>query len=111
MSLPEVSEMRFASRALALAVSAMGFYAAAISMAAEAKPWMITKVTTSNTCHVLPSTASLLGEVVSRHDSRKEACSEALALYDETLTEKKKCFTYGKGTVDACEKEGVKLPK
>jgi hypothetical protein len=34
-----------------------------------------------------------------------------VALYDDTLTDKSKCFTYGKGTVDSCEKEGVKLPK
>jgi hypothetical protein len=103
--------MRFACRALAFAMIGMGFYTAKISMAAEVKPWMITKVTTSNTCHVLLSTASPIGVVVSRHDSRKEACAEALALYDDTLTDKSKCFTYGKGTVDSCEKEGVKLPK
>lgn len=79
--------------------------------ATAAKEWVITKAATSNACHVQKATASPFGDVVSRHDTRKEACQHALDLHDESMTDKGKCFTYGGGTVTACKSEGVELPK
>jgi len=77
---------------------------------ADGKPWVLRKVTTSNTCNVQKSTASPIGDLVSDYDTRKDACVDAAARYDSNLSDSSKCWTYGGGTVDACKAEGVPLP-
>ena len=92
-------------------------FTAAISMsiflanAAFADDWYVRRQTTNGACHVQEATVRpALGNDLAKCKSQKEACTKAKDLYDGSAPDPKKCFSYGRGTVDACKKEGVSLP-
>ena len=76
---------------------------------AQTKPWQLRKIKTGNACLVQTSTSSPIGELVSEHDSRKEACQAAKDLYDDTLTDSSKCWAYGRATKTGCKADGIDL--
>jgi hypothetical protein len=79
---------------------------------APLKPWELRKTTMSNTCHVQTTDSEpKIGELLlSRHDTRKEACERAKDLYDSTLSDSTKCFVYTPGAKAGCLVDGVNLP-
>jgi hypothetical protein len=82
------------------------------SCSSYAADWMLRVQTSSRTCHVQLKTAAPLGTDMSGpFSSRKEACQAASDAFDSSFTDPTKCWTYGGGTVDGCEQDGVHLPK
>src|SRR5688572_25321574 len=78
---------------------------------AYAAEWMVRRQTTSGICHVQLRTAAPIGvDLTGPHASEQQACSSAKTLYDGSELAQKKCSGYGKGTVNACARAGVKLP-
>ena len=91
--------------------------AAAISIsiflvnAAFADDWYVRRQTTNGACHVQEATVRpASGNDLAKCKSQKEACTKAKDLYDGSVPDPKKCFSYGGGTVKACKNEGVSLP-
>jgi hypothetical protein len=81
--------------------------------AALADDWMVRRQTTSGVCHVQTTTVrpTLGNDLAGPYKNRKDACTKAKDLYDSSATDSKKCASYGGGTVEACSKENVSLPK
>ncbi len=78
---------------------------------AKADDWMVRVQDGSRTCHVQRKTASPMGsDLKGPFPSRLKACQTASDLYDGSLTDQTKCYTYGGGTVDGCKSDGIKLP-
>jgi hypothetical protein len=104
-----------ANMRLALITSVVGAVAAGsfldVAKAATAADWMLRVVTTSRTCNVQLKNGAALGiNLKGPFVTRKEACVEALNMYDRTTSDTSKCWVYGDGTVRACGSEGIMLP-
>ena len=83
-----------------------------LSHSASASEWMVRVQTSSRICHVQLKTASPLGtDIGGPFSSRKEACQGAADTYNSSMSDQSKCWSYGGGTVDACKRDGVDLPK
>lgn len=83
-----------------------------VDVAAAHADWDLRRVTTSAVCHVQPSGSSPpLGVFMSKHDTRKKACEEAKKQNDSSMSDPKKCWSYGSGTKKSCkDDEKVDLP-
>ena len=89
---------------LALAILATG-------PAAAADSWVIRRVATNGSCSVSKSTASPIGsQIGGSYASPKEACTAVGKLFDDkNPADTAKCYSYARGAVELCKKEGVTL--
>ena len=80
--------------------------------AGSSKPrWVLRMETSSNTCHVQAADeAPLSNNLVSSHETRKQACQAAKDKWDSESSDQKGCWGYGPGTINTCKKEGIALP-
>jgi hypothetical protein len=77
-----------------------------------AKAWELRKTRMGSVCNVQPAGSQpQLGDLVSEHDTRKEACTAARQRYDDGMSDASKCWTYTPLAVDSCKLDGIKLPK
>jgi hypothetical protein len=82
-----------------------------LSWSAHAAEWMLRVETSGRVCHVQEKTAASLGnDLDGPFSSRAAACKAAAKAYDSSMSDAKKCWTYGRGTVQGCESDGTTLP-
>ena len=78
---------------------------------ARADDWVLRADTSSRACRIELKTAAPIGvQSGDTFSSRKDACDAALKAYDSSMSDTNKCWTYTRGTVDACSSDGVTLP-
>jgi hypothetical protein len=62
-------------------------------------------------CSLQPSDSRpLLGQLLSRKPTDKEACEDAKQLKSDDVADSKKCFDYTPNSVSFCRNRGVELP-
>jgi hypothetical protein len=99
-----------AMRATKIVVLSLGLVIGVHVASAHAAKWDLRRVTTSAVCHVQPSDSSPpLGVLMKAYDTRKEACQEAKKQNDSSMSDPKKCWSYGSGTKTGCKADGVDL--
>ena len=83
----------------------------ALTHAAHAENYELRKEPSTSVCHVQSETSRpKLGDLLKTHPTRKAACEDAASRYDKDASDQSKCWTYGAGTVAACNDDDVKLP-
>lgn len=99
-------------RATKIVVLSLGLVIGVHVASAQAAKWDLRRVTTSAVCHVQPSDSSPpLGVLINSYDTRKAACEAAKKTYDSSMSDPKKCWSYGSGTKKSCkDDEKVELP-
>lgn len=97
------------------ALAAVGLVAGlmlASNAEAAADDWQLRVFESSRNCIIITKGSDTLGtSLISSHASRKPACEAGRRLFDGTLQDQGKCWTYGTATVSGCAKDGVNLPK
>ena len=76
-----------------------------------AQDWVVRRAQMSSACAVQLKTASPLGDLIAGpFPTRKQACSKAGDLFDDSMTATDRCWVYIPQTIAWCKSDGVTLP-
>ena len=98
-------------------IRTLGLAAAALFIAesgvASAETWHVRRNFGNKACSVQivqEPGQNMMGQFLSEHESRREACANALTRFATDTGGAEQCPLYTNGTRQECRKEGVELP-
>ena len=72
--------------------------------------WNLRRNLSNGACSVQLSTSMpQLGAFLAAHPTRKETCQDAQSRKTDDASDSTKCFTYTRGSIEACAKDGIAL--